>query len=397
MPIERAEYLARQQRFAEDLRENRFDGAVVVSRGGFTVDRASDVLYLTGHYQAYAYLPDNPPHWSGRAHTLFAMRPDGENCILVSTPDFDPATIAANSIRQGKDFGEEAIAALRSLGLVRGRIALLGSDVLTARLWRRLATALPDLQWEDADELLASRRRLKSPAELDLIREAVGINRRAVTAFAEALAPGRTEADAVAAAQAVAAAGGAGIYFAAASSGEMCWAYASSPQPGFSRRTLREGDFVRLDLGIVAAGYYSDFGRTFVVGEPDREQRRLLDTLHEALDRTIAAIRPGRTAREIVAAGDRGLAALDVALGVPPRPGQIRAAYPAHWGHGLGLGWERPWMVANETMTIAEGMYLGIERAMALDGVGTVAAEQNLLVSASGVELLTAGPAGVWS
>ena len=56
--------------------------------------------------------------------------------------------------------------------------------MLTARLWRRLATALPDLQWEDADELLASRRRLKSPAELDLIREVVGINRRAVTAFA---------------------------------------------------------------------------------------------------------------------------------------------------------------------------------------------------------------------
>lgn len=397
MPIARAEYEARQRRLADDLRAAGFAGAVVVSRGGFTVDRASDVLYLTGHYQAYVYLPDNPPHWSGRAHTVFVIRPDGENRLVVSTPEFDPAAIAAGAIRQGEDFAAEAIAAVHSLGLARGRVALIGADVLPARLWRRLSDALPEIEWEDADELVARRRRVKSAAELALIRQVVGINRRAVTAFGEAVAPGRTEADAVAAAQAVAAAAGAGIYYAAASSGEMSWAYASSPQPGFSRRTLRTGDLVRLDLCIVAEGYYSDFGRTFVVGEPDRDQRRLLDTLHGALDRTIAAIRPGQPANAVVEAGDRGLAELGVALGAPARPGQIAASYPAHWGHGLGLGWERPWMVADETMEIREGMYLAIERALTLEGVGTVAAEQNLLVTATGVDLLSAGPEGTWS
>jgi hypothetical protein len=42
-------------------------------------------------------------------------------------------------------------------------------------------------------------------------------------------------------------------------------------------------------------------------------------------------------------------------------------------------------------------MYLAIERALTLDGVGTVAAEQNLLVGPVGVELLTGGPSGTWS
>lgn len=397
MAIEALEYRARQARLAAALAEGGYRGAVVVSRGGFTVDRASDVLYLTGHYQAYVYLPDEPPHWSGRAHTIFLLRTDGENCLLLSTPEYDPERITAGAFAHGADFAAEAIARMRALGLAEGRIALIGSDVLPTRMWRRLSAELPGVAWADADEVVAAHRRIKSPAECALIRRVTAINRRAVTGFAEALRPGRRESDAVAAAEAIALAEGAGVYYAAASSGEMSWAYASSPQPGFSRRVLKAGDLVRLDLCIVADGYYSDFGRTFVVGAPGAGQRRLLDTLHAALDRTIAAIRPGRSAAEIVAAGDRGLAELGVALDEPARPGQIAASYPAHWGHGLGLGWERPWMVADETLAVEEGMYLAIERALTLDGVGTVAAEQNLLVGSKGVELLTAGPAGVWS
>lgn len=39
-------------------------------------------------------------------------------------------------------------------------------------------------------------------------------------------------------------------------------------------------------------------------------------------------------------------------------------------------------------------MVLAIERAITLARVGAVAAEQNLIVTGSGAELLTAGPAG---
>ena len=90
------------------------------------------------------------------------------------------------------------------------------------------------------------------------------------------------------------------------------------------------------------------------------------------------------------------LARLGVTSG-EPRPGMIVASYPAHWGHALGLGWERPWMTAGETLIIQPGMYLAIERALTLAGVGTVAAEQNLLVGEQGIEILTEGPGGRWS
>lgn len=42
-------------------------------------------------------------------------------------------------------------------------------------------------------------------------------------------------------------------------------------------------------------------------------------------------------------------------------------------------------------------MVLAVERAITLAGVGTVAAEQNVLLTEAGAELLTAGPAGRWT
>jgi Xaa-Pro aminopeptidase len=188
---------------------------------------------------------------------------------------------------------------------------------------------------------------------------------------------------------------GAGIYYAAISSGEMTWQWASSPLPGYSARKLRKGDLLRFDVGIISEGYLSDFGRATVVGPPSNQQQWLIDTLHAGLDAAIDAVRPGASVRGIVATGDDMLQRLGVASG-EARPNVIVASYPAHWGHALGLGWERPWMTANETLPIQPGMYIAIERALTLQGVGTAAAEQNLLVGEQSVEILTEGRKGRW-
>jgi Xaa-Pro aminopeptidase len=62
-----------------------------------------------------------------------------------------------------------------------------------------------------------------------------------------------------------------------------------------------------------------------------------------------------------------------------------------------GPDWERPWLVSSEPLTIQEGMVLAIECAITQAGAGAVAAEQNLIVTGSGAELLTAGLAGRWT
>ncbi len=396
MSIELAEYRERLRRFAGCISGAGMDAAVVISRGGGTFDRFANVLYLTGHYQSYAYLPETPGLFSGRSHAALVVSATGEAVLCVSVPEVATGRVAVDDVRYGDDFTATIATACRDLGARAGRLAIVGQDVIPAQMWLRLRELLGFEVLHDLEDQLAALRRIKSEAEQSLVRAAAATGRRAVTTFLTMLRPGVSEAEAVAAAASVAVADGAGVYFAAVSSGPQSGHYAATPLPGYGTRQLQDGDLVRIDLGIVLDGYLCDFGRTAVVGTPSREQDRLWVTLTGVLDRVIDGLSPGMATADLVAVGDEALASAGV--GAPAAgPSGMYASYPAHWGHGLGLGWERPWLVSSEPLTLEPGMVLAVERAITLEGVGTVAAEQNLLVTRSGAELLTAGPCGRWT
>jgi Xaa-Pro aminopeptidase len=387
----------RQAAFAGRLTRAGLDGALVVSRGGGTFDRLGDVLYLTGHYQPFVYLPEMTPRWSGRSHTVFVLASSGANVLCVSVPgEHGHGVLAADDVRCSGTFTTTVVQAARDLGLDRAAVGIVGLDALAADLWDQLRAGLPDVRFDRADELLAGLRRIKSPAEQELIEAASAMGRRAVSAFLGTVEPGATEAGAAAAAISSVAADGGGTYLVTVSSGPFTWSFTTDPLPGWSTRVLERGELVRFDLVSVLRGYFSDFGRTVTVGDPTPEQARLIGVLHRGLDAAIAAVGPGVPAKAVVAAGDTALRDDGVVL-EPGEEGTLRGAYPPHWGHGLGLGWERPWMIDSEEIVIEPGMYLAIERAVELEGVGTACAEQNMLVTESGVRLLTEGPNGRWS
>lgn len=390
------DYRVRQQRLADRLVAEGYDAAVVVSRGGGTFDRSADVLYLTGHYQNYPYLPGQPPQWSGRSHSVLVINARGATMLVASTADVDDHVLV-DQVRTGGDFAPLVAGAIRELTSPGARLAYVGSDTLPDGLAREFRAAVPDAALIDADALVEDQRRRKELVEYDAIRRAASVGRRAVTELLRAIEPGRTEAELVAHAVGSAVGEGAGLYYATISSGPHTARFATAPLPGYSRRTLQSGDLLRFDLVVVVDGYYSDFGRTAVVGEPEARQQHLIDTLHAGLDAAIEAVAVGVPVKDIVAAGDRALRDAGVALDPADAADGLVAAYPPHWGHGLGLGWERPWMTAGEPGTIGEGTYLAIERSVTDPVAGTAAAEQNLLVTADGVEVLTAGPDGPWS
>jgi Xaa-Pro aminopeptidase len=395
--IPEAELGRRQAAFASRLARTDLDGALVISRGGGTFDRLGDVLYLTGHYQPFVYLPEMPGRWSGRSHTVFVLASGGANALCVSVPgEYGHGVLVADDVRYSGEFTSTVVQATRDLGLDRAAIGIVGFDAFPADLWDRLRAELPGARFERVDELLAGLRRIKSPAEQELIEAASAMGRRAVSALLDTVKPGATEADAVAAAISSIAADGGGVYLATVSSGSFTWSFTTDPLPGWSTRVLQEGELLRFDLVSVLHGYFSDFGRTVTVGDPTPGQARLIEVLHRGLDAAIATVGPGVPAKAVAAAGDAALREDGVALD-PGEQGTLRAAYPPHWGHGLGLGWERPWMIDSEEIVIEPRMYLAIERAVELEGVGTACAEQNMLVTESGVRLLTEGPNGRWS
>lgn len=68
------------------------------------------------------------------------------------------------------------------------------------------------------------------------------------------------------------------------------------------KRVLREGDLVKLDVGVKYEGYYTDSAITVPVGAVDAESERLIDVTRRALEAGIAAARVGNHIGDIGAA-----------------------------------------------------------------------------------------------
>lgn len=66
-----------------------------------------------------------------------------------------------------------------------------------------------------------------------------------------------------------------------------------------SDRSLKEGDIISLDLGLIYKGFHADMAVTLPVGKVDSESQRLIRITKKALKRGIKKIRPGNTVGDI--------------------------------------------------------------------------------------------------
>ena len=69
-----------------------------------------------------------------------------------------------------------------------------------------------------------------------------------------------------------------------------------------SKRTIRDGDIVSIDVGVLLDGYHTDSATTIPVGDVGAESLRLLSVTREALEAGIAAALPGNHIGDIGAA-----------------------------------------------------------------------------------------------
>ncbi len=67
-------------------------------------------------------------------------------------------------------------------------------------------------------------------------------------------------------------------------------------------KRIREGDLVKVDVGVIWQGYYGDAARTYAVGEVSPLARELMRVTERALYRGIEQARPGRRLYDISAA-----------------------------------------------------------------------------------------------
>ena len=136
---------------------------------------------------------------------------------------------------------------------------------------------------------------------------------------------------------------------------------------------------------------FADMTRTFVVGEPAAEIAEWHTFVHEALDRCIAAIRPGVTGREIHDIACDVFEEHGQPTGRTKEPGKpLRDGFFHGLGHGVGLEvHEEPGMGMVGQKPLVAGDVVTVEPGLYRQGFGGVRLEDLVLVTDDGAENLT--------
>jgi Xaa-Pro aminopeptidase len=373
----------------------------------------SDFYYLTGFTEPDAWL---------------LLRTHGEPHSILFCRARDPVREKWDGLRLGPERAKEVLAldAAFPLSALEEQLVELiaGAPTLWAPLFeaeatdavlRRLKTALasksrqgvvPPERWHDARALIARHRRIKSPWEIERMRQSAAIAAAAHRAAMVAARPGLSEGVLEGILLATFRQGGAeGPSYPpiVAGGANACILHYTE-----NRAAIPEGSLVLIDAGCEYRGYASDITRTFPVnGRFSSAQRVLYELVLSAQEAAIAATYPGApfdapheaAIRTLV----RGLVDLGLLRGSVD---ELIAAkdylrfYPHRTSHWLGLDVHDvgTYRDGNDPVQLAPGMVLTIEPGLYIEpaddippdfcGIG-IRIEDDALVTDTGVELLT--------
>lgn len=282
---------------------------------------------------------------------------------------WNPANLAAS------------LAAIPGVGDAR-RIGTTSSSPGFPRLIKAIA---PGAEVVDGAPALWAARSTKTADEVACIAAATAVAEAGLTAMVDALRPGVTERDLLAAYLERLASLGAptppteGVACATAVSGPVALRRLATADP------VAEGQLVVLDAGGFAMGYEGGVGRTWVAGAAPASgaARELAERCRAVLDAVVAACRPGATGAELCRAW--------TATGEPLPAGPI--------AHGVGLGVEPPLIGegVGAAAVLSEGTVLLVSGWVAAEGVGGFFQRDLVLVGDGEPQILSRygrGPAG---
>jgi Xaa-Pro dipeptidase len=391
--IAASEFGTRVSRVIDAAKARGLDGLIVWSRGATGADGWADVLYLTNHMTPVTHTADNPGSTS-RGYCAFVLSVEGPNVLVTDAYDVDERDVYADVVRITSTVDVETADVARGMNLAGRRVGIAGASSLLYGSYRRIADGLgPETELVASDDILTGLRAIKSPHEIDLLREASRIGCEWMTVMLDACVPGATEGEVVGEGLRYVAEAGGWPFDVAIASGPFSSRYRHRQAlPTWNAsRVLEAGDLVHLDAwGPMVHGYYCDLARSTVVGrQPTATQARLLEDSIGMIEHLVSAVQPGLPLSELHRMGSEYMtdqAGRDSAW----------AAFIPFFGHGLGLEVEPPLITKNEEMPVAENMVLALECFMS-EGDQGVGFEHVIAVRERGNELLTeAAPARHW-
>jgi Xaa-Pro dipeptidase len=300
--------------------------------------------------------------------------PELEAPKLAARPDLDAR---AFTWTDSQGFAGAFAEAVESLGLRGG---VLGVDGLMMRVteWLSFQAADATLQVRGIEGALTAIRARKLPDEIEKMRQAISLSENALDKLLATVQPGMSEREiANRLSDELAAAGSHGHAF-----GPTVQIGPNSALPHGSTGDQRLGrdDLLLIDFGGTVDGYPADITRTFCLGTATAEMQKVYNLVLAANQAATAIAGPG------VAMGQVDKAARDVIE---------TAGYGKYFihrtGHGLGLDIHEtvPQIAAGVEEPLLPGMSFTIEPGVYVPGWGGVRIEDNVVVTDTGIDVLT--------
>jgi Xaa-Pro aminopeptidase len=140
-------------------------------------------------------------------------------------------------------------------------------------------------------------------------------------------------------------------------------------------------------------GVYTDMTRTYVVGSPSDELREYHRLAKEALDRVVAAARPGVNGRELMQITCDLFAEHGYPTQLTKQPGEVLDSGFFHGlGHGVGLEVHEPPAMSRSGDDLVVGDVIAIEPGLYRAGMGGVRLEDVAIVTEDGLDVVTDYP-----
>ena len=346
-----------------------------------------NLYYVSGRiFRGYCYIPVKGEP------IFFVRRPLGLNGTQVVY------------IRKPEEIGEY----LQKNGIAFPDKLLLESDSISYSDYKRYETIFTPKEILNGTALLRRCRSIKTPYEIDLIRQSGELHAKTYETIPSLYRKGMTDVEfSIELEHECRKLGSLGIFRIFGQSMEIFMGSvlagdnADTPSPydfamggagldvslpvGCNGTVLTEGMSLMVDMGGNFTGYMTDMTRTYAIGSVQELALKAHETsiaIHQAI---AAKARPGVAAKDLYElaaemANHAGLS--DYFMGHRQKAGFI--------GHGVGIEInEAPVLAPRSRDILAEGMVFALEPKFVIPGTGALGIENTYAVTADGVEKLT--------
>ncbi len=383
LKISAEEYAQRQANLREVVDKKECDGFITFS--------TLSIFYLTGFYFISTERPASLVIPAEGSSFLFVPHLEIEHAEtaelldeVVTYPEYPgdkhPMRHLADALRDRNLGDANLLAESRAYGSPMGYRGPLLTDLLS------------DLQLCVDQTVIEDMRMVKSPAEIELIRESARWGNLAHTLLQDYCAPGKSENE---------------VSMQASSEATMAMMKTLGPayepkgrvgaMAGFRGQIgensalphavninaiMREGDNLVTGAGSGVGGYNSELERTMFVGEPSGEQRRYFQYMMEMMEVAFDTIRPGTPCSEV-----------DRAVRKVYEKYDIMDTWRHHTGHALGMpAHEAPFFDTGDDTVLEPGMVFSVEPGIYVPGLGGFRHSDTVVVTEEGMDFITYYP-----